>query len=115
MRLLARSFRRADLPLAMTRGFSPKPRIAFGPALGLGVPILGELMDVDLEHARAGHAHVGGRSTAIARVELSADEVRERLAAVCPPGIEIQSCAIVRLTGHPLVRKQARRRSASAS
>ncbi|HEX8115111.1 MAG TPA: TIGR03960 family B12-binding radical SAM protein, partial [Kofleriaceae bacterium] len=26
VRLLARSFRRADLPLAMTRGFSPKPR-----------------------------------------------------------------------------------------
>ena len=31
VRLLARSFRRADLPLAMTRGFSPKPRITFGP------------------------------------------------------------------------------------
>src|SRR4029077_15867803 len=27
VRLIARSFRRADLPLAMTRGFSPKPRL----------------------------------------------------------------------------------------
>jgi radical SAM-linked protein len=102
MRLLARSFRRADLPLAVTRGFSPKPRISFGPALGLGVSSLGELMDVDLEHVAAGR-----RSWEIgdaARSELPADEVRERLAAVCPPGIEIQSCAIVRLAGHPLAR-----------
>jgi radical SAM-linked protein len=88
VRLLARSFRRADIPLAMTRGFSPKPRISFGPALGLGVPSLGELMDADIEH-------VDG-------VELAADDIRERLAAVCPPGIEIQECTIVRLSGHPL-------------
>ena len=99
VRLLARSFRRADLPLAVTRGFSPKPRISFGPALGLGVPSLGELMDVDLEHVAPGR-----RSWDIgdaARVELPAGEVAERLAAVCPPGIEIQSCAVVRLAGHP--------------
>jgi radical SAM family uncharacterized protein/radical SAM-linked protein len=99
IRLLARSFRRADLPLAVTRGFSPKPRISFGPALGLGVPSLGELMDVDLEHVVRGK-----RSWEIgdaARTELAADEVLERLAAVCPPGIELASCAIVRLAGHP--------------
>ncbi|HSR95770.1 MAG TPA: TIGR03960 family B12-binding radical SAM protein [Kofleriaceae bacterium] len=99
MRLLARSFRRADLPLAQTRGYSPKPRITFGPALGLGVPSLGEIMDVDLEHTVS-----GCRSWELGdgpRVELAPDEVRERLAAVCPPGIEIESCAIVRLAGHP--------------
>jgi len=99
MRLLARSFRRADLPLAVTRGFSPKPRISFGPALGLGVPSLGELMDVDLEHVVPGL-----RSWEIgdaARSELAAEEVLDRLAGVCPPGIEIQVCTIVRLAGHP--------------
>jgi radical SAM family uncharacterized protein/radical SAM-linked protein len=100
VRLLARSFRRADLPLAVTRGFSPKPRISFGPALGLGVPSLGELMDCDLDHVVPGL-----RSWEIgdaARTELAADEVRDRLAAVCPPGIEIQSCEVVRLAGHAL-------------
>jgi radical SAM family uncharacterized protein/radical SAM-linked protein len=100
MRLLARSFRRADLPLAVTRGFSPKPRVSFGPALGLGVPSLGELMDVDLEHVVPGL-----RSWEIgdaARTELSAEDVLDRLAGVCPPGIEIQSCTVVRLAGHPL-------------
>ncbi|MDB4960017.1 MAG: hypothetical protein JWP01_16 [Myxococcales bacterium] len=102
LRLLARSFRRADLPLAVTRGYSPKPRISFGPALGLGVPSLGEVVDVDLEHVVPGVKtwDVIDDST---RVELPADEVRERLAAVCPPGIEIQSCSVVRLNGHPTV------------
>ncbi|MBA3453153.1 MAG: DUF2344 domain-containing protein, partial [Deltaproteobacteria bacterium] len=102
VRLLSRSFRRADLPLAVSRGFSPKPRISFGPALGLGIPSLGELMDVDLEHVVPGVKtwDVVDDST---RVELPADEVRDRLAAVCPPGIEIESCSIVRLNGHPSV------------
>ena len=100
VRLLARSFRRADLPLAVTRGFSPKPRISFGPALGLGVPSLGELVDVDLEHVVPGVKSWDVTDDS-ARVELSADEVRDRLAAVCPPGIEIQRCTIVYLSGHP--------------
>ncbi|MDQ3368309.1 MAG: TIGR03960 family B12-binding radical SAM protein [Myxococcota bacterium] len=103
VRLLARSFRRADLPLAMSRGYSPKPRISFGPALGLGVPSLGELMDVDLEHVAPGFRSWETPEGAV-REELSADEIRERLASVCPPGIEIQACTIVRLAGHPAVR-----------
>ncbi|HEX4449767.1 MAG TPA: TIGR03960 family B12-binding radical SAM protein [Kofleriaceae bacterium] len=94
LRLLARTIRRADLPIAMTRGFSPKPRFAFGPALGLGVPSLGELVDIDLEHASSARGERTG--------ELSPNEVRDRIAAVCPPGLEIQACAIVRLAGHPL-------------
>jgi radical SAM family uncharacterized protein/radical SAM-linked protein len=89
VRLLARSFRRAQLALATTRGFSPKPRLVFGPALGLGVPSLGELVDADLEHAGD---------------ELAAADVQARLASVCPAGIEILDCTIVRLAGHPLAR-----------
>jgi radical SAM family uncharacterized protein/radical SAM-linked protein len=76
MRLLARCLRRADLPVAVSRGFSPKPRITFGPALGLGVPSLGELLDVDLEHAPGA---------------LGGEALRARLAAVCPAGLEILS------------------------
>jgi radical SAM-linked protein len=104
VRLLARSLRRADLPLAMTRGFSPKPRLVFGPALGLGVPSLGELMDVDLEHAPVGvPTWEAGDDTP--RAELAPDVVRERLASVCPPGIDIHDCRIVRLAGHPLAKQ----------
>lgn len=100
VRLLGRTFRRADLSLAMTRGFNPKPRISFGPALGLGVPSLGELVDIDLEHAPRGR-RTWEATEGDERVELSAAEVRERLATVSPPGIEIQDCKIVRLAGHP--------------
>lgn len=81
IRLLARSFRRAELTLAMSRGFSPKPRLTFGPALGLGVPSLSELLDVDLEHVGL---------DGVER-KLDADEVLRRLASVCPPGIEIHA------------------------
>ena len=101
VRLLARTLRRADLPIAMTRGFSPKPRLAFGPALGLGVPSLGELMDIDLEHVVPG-LRAWEIADGAARVELPPADVRDRIAAVCPPGLEIQDCAIVRLAGHPL-------------
>jgi radical SAM family uncharacterized protein/radical SAM-linked protein len=80
-RLLARSFRRAHLPLCMSRGFSPKPRMTFGPALSLGVPSFSEVIDVDFEH-------VGG-------VALTAAEVVERLNAVCPEGLAILRGEIV--------------------
>ncbi len=103
VRLLSRSFRRADLPLATTRGFSPKPRITFGPALGLGIPSLGELCDVDIDHAVPGK-HAWEIEDGDVRVELEASDVFDRLAAVCPPGIELASCELVRLNGHPLVR-----------
>jgi radical SAM-linked protein len=85
MRLLARTLRRADLPLAVTRGYSPKPRMTFSPALSLGVPSLGEYVEMDLEH---GPAH--GTTAA-----LTAAEVQARLGAVCPAGIEIVACEIV--------------------
>ncbi|MBK7072069.1 MAG: TIGR03960 family B12-binding radical SAM protein [Myxococcales bacterium] len=74
-RLLARSFRRAHLELAMSRGFSPKPRITYGPALSLGVPSFAEVFDVDLQH---------GDGPA-----LTADDVVARLGAVCPEGLAI--------------------------
>ncbi|MEO6772964.1 MAG: TIGR03960 family B12-binding radical SAM protein [Kofleriaceae bacterium] len=104
VRLIARTLRRADLPLAMTRGFSPKPRLVFGPALGLGVPSLGELMDVDLEHTVRG-ARTWEVAGDAGRVELTADEVKDRIAAVTPPGLEIESCSIVRLPGHVLAKQ----------
>jgi radical SAM family uncharacterized protein/radical SAM-linked protein len=80
-RLLGRSFRRAELPLAVTRGFSPKPRLVFGPALGLGVPALAELVDADLDHPRG--------------AALPPEAVAERLQAVVPAGITILDCQVV--------------------
>jgi radical SAM-linked protein len=45
-RALERSIRRAGLPYAVTQGFSPRMRIAFGPALPVGTAGEAELFDV---------------------------------------------------------------------
>jgi radical SAM-linked protein len=37
LRLFARAFRRADIPLKMTEGFSPHPKISIVKALKLGI------------------------------------------------------------------------------
>jgi radical SAM family uncharacterized protein/radical SAM-linked protein len=72
-RALPRSFRRLGLPLVYSRGFHPKPEMAFGPALSLGVASLCEVLDVKMaaemepatvlaalsEHAHAGLRFVG--------------------------------------------------------
>jgi radical SAM family uncharacterized protein/radical SAM-linked protein len=48
IRALPRSFRRLALPLVYSRGFHPKPEMAFGPALSLGVASLCEIVDVKI-------------------------------------------------------------------
>ncbi len=48
MRLLIRAFRRARIELEYSKGYHPKPLLVFGPALGLGVGALAELLDVRL-------------------------------------------------------------------
>ncbi len=47
-RALERAVRRADLPYAITQGFSPHMKIAFGAALPVGVESTCEIFDVSL-------------------------------------------------------------------
>jgi radical SAM family uncharacterized protein/radical SAM-linked protein len=75
VRHLPRIFRRAGLELFYSLGFHPKPELTFGPALGLGIPSLGELLDFSLTD------------------ELDADELLARLRAVSLPGIELLEAA----------------------
>jgi radical SAM family uncharacterized protein/radical SAM-linked protein len=75
VRHLPRVFRRAGLELFYSVGFHPKPELTFGPALGLGIPSLGELLDVSLTEA------------------LEAGELLARLRAVSLPGIELLEAA----------------------
>lgn len=57
MRALERSARRARLPYAVTKGFSPHMKIAFGPALPVGTAGLAENYDVWLSaYVPAGEA-----------------------------------------------------------
>jgi radical SAM family uncharacterized protein/radical SAM-linked protein len=69
VRHLPRIFRRAGCELVYSTGFRPKPELSFGPALGLGIPSLGELVDVTLID------------------DLAPDELLRRLASVSLEGI----------------------------
>lgn len=45
---VTRALRRAGVKLEHTQGFSPSPKVAFGPPLGVGVAGLGEYFDMEL-------------------------------------------------------------------
>jgi radical SAM-linked protein len=47
MRLLIRAFRRAKIRLVHSQGFHPKPKLAFGPALGVGIESRAEHLDFE--------------------------------------------------------------------
>ncbi len=71
MTMFARAFRRASLAVVFTEGFSPKPRLSFGPALPVGVGSLAEYFDAELT------------------VPVPPAELRERLNATLPEGFTI--------------------------
>lgn len=71
VRTWERAFRRAGLPLRMSQGFHPKPRLSFPAALALGVAGLDEVLEAELDSALAPH------------------EVWQRLAVELPPGLEL--------------------------
>jgi radical SAM-linked protein len=47
-RMWERAFRRAQLPVAYSEGFSPRPRVSFGLALPTGYESVAEYLDVEL-------------------------------------------------------------------
>ncbi|MBT3362241.1 MAG: DUF2344 domain-containing protein [Chloroflexi bacterium] len=49
MRLWERALRRAGIPIAYSEGFNPRPRMALGSPLAVGVTSDGELLDLFLE------------------------------------------------------------------
>ena len=77
VRQFPRTLRRAHIPVFWTEGFHPKPALAFGPALPLGVQSLGEVVEAKLTHEQAPH------------------EILERLNAVSEQGIVFTACRIV--------------------
>jgi len=71
VRLWERTLRRTDLPAAYSEGFNPRQKLSFGPPLPLGFTSECELLDIYLEKW------------------MNPEQVKERLAGVLPPGIEI--------------------------
>jgi radical SAM-linked protein len=70
MRGLERLFRRGGLPLAMSQGFHPKPRMTFPLALAVGIEGCEEVMELELTEP------------------LEAETVLARLRPLAPPGLE---------------------------
>jgi radical SAM-linked protein len=87
-RVLERALRRAALPLAMTEGFSPRPKVHFGLALSTGYESLGEYLDVDLREGEAD--------------EVSLEALPGRLSAFLPPGLDVVNAGVVDRRGPSL-------------
>jgi radical SAM family uncharacterized protein/radical SAM-linked protein len=90
IRHLPRIFRRAGLEIFYSVGFHPKPELTFGPALGLGIPSLGELLDVKLIE------------------DVSPENLVRRLNEVSLEGIEFLGCAALGQDDRALGRVVAR-------
>jgi radical SAM-linked protein len=76
MRTWERLFRRAEVPLGMTEGFHPKPRMNFPSALAVGIAGDDEMLEVELSQA------------------WSAEQLQEALAAHTP-GLEVKQVDVM--------------------
>jgi radical SAM-linked protein len=77
MRLFERAARRAGLPIAMTEGFNPRPRMSFPLALGVGVEALREIVEMDLSEW------------------VHPTEVQQRLNGQLPAGLRMIECRAI--------------------
>ena len=78
-RMWERAFRRVELPLGYTQGFSPRPRLSFGLALPTGAESVAEYLDVEV----AEDVHVDVAS------------LPGRLSAALPIGVDVTAAAPV--------------------
>jgi radical SAM-linked protein len=75
-RIWERALRRADVPVAYTEGFSPRPRLHFGLALSVGHESLAEYLDVD-----------------VLSLPCPVEGLPERLTGVLPSGFGVTAAA----------------------
>ncbi|MDQ1429274.1 MAG: hypothetical protein QOK39_2750, partial [Acidimicrobiaceae bacterium] len=84
-RMWERAFRRANLPLAYSNGFSPRPKVSFGLALSTGYESLAEYLDIEL--ADFPPSPDGGEAV----VDLEA--LTATLSAALPEGVDVLAIA----------------------
>ena len=77
MRAWERLLRRAGVPLGMTEGFHPKPRMNFPSALAVGIAGLDEVVEIELS------------------APWSAEQLREALAPHLPPGLSVEQVEVM--------------------
>jgi radical SAM-linked protein len=81
-RMWERAFRRVQLPLVYTSGFSPRPKVSFGLALPTGHESVAEYLDVELADEAGGP-------------ELDVTGLPARLSAALPVGVEATAAKVV--------------------
>lgn len=81
-RIWERAIRRAQLPVAYTEGFSPRPKLSFGLALSTGHESLGEYLDIRLRDDAPPVAN-------------DAESLAARLDPVLPDGLSVVAAAEV--------------------
>lgn len=87
MHCFERMLRRCELPFKVSQGFHPMPRMVFALSLALGIAGNAEVLELELEQP------------------MPADEIRRRLVAQAPAGMEIIDVCLI----DPKVRAQVRR------
>jgi radical SAM-linked protein len=70
LRCLERTLRRARIPMAVSQGFNPRPKIVFALALALGIEGRREIVDLELAEP------------------MEPAEVLQRLSEAAPPGLD---------------------------
>ncbi|NVB41677.1 TIGR03960 family B12-binding radical SAM protein [Pseudenhygromyxa sp. WMMC2535] len=93
VRIIPRMFRRAGVELGFSRGFSPQPRMSFGPAIALGMGGDEEVVDCDVLLERSAEDMAGLLSDD--EREAMADVLLERLRPVAPPGMVLLGARLV--------------------
>jgi radical SAM-linked protein len=83
-RLWERALRRAELPVALTEGFSPRPKVHFGLALSTAHESLGEYIDIDFRDP----ATSDGPEDALDLAALPA-----LLTSLLPEGLSVEAAA----------------------
>jgi radical SAM-linked protein len=78
-RMWERAFRREELPLAYSAGFSPRPKVSFGLALPTGCESVAEYLDVELTD----------------RGPLDLGTLPRRLSAALPTGVDVTAAELI--------------------
>ncbi len=84
IRLYSRAVRRAGIPIRYSQGFTPLPRIKFGPSPPVGVASEAEYVDLDLTRS------------------LPEEEVKRRMGSALPEGIEVLSVESIPAKSTPI-------------